>query len=123
MARDYPVVFTNRAFPSGVPHMADPIQSAVKLLNEALERDPDAVTQLVNLRVACNEQLAQHPTIQVHRFGDIHKVGVLGLLNGALGGGPSGDIGAQGPLDPKTGQFLRVKRFVDLRVERLDVLA
>jgi hypothetical protein len=103
--------------------MADPIQSAVRLLNEALERDPDALTQLVNLRVACNEQLAQHPTIQVHKFGEVHKVGILGLLNGALGGGPSGDIGAQGAIDPKSGQFTKIKRFVDLRTERLDVLA
>ena len=103
--------------------MADPIQSAVKLLNEALDRDPDAITQLVNLRVACNEQLAQHPIIQVHKYGDIHKIGILGLLNGALGGGPSGDIGAQGNIDPKSGQFVRIKRFVDLRIERLDVLA
>ncbi len=103
--------------------MTDPILFAVKLLNEALERDPGAVTQLVNLRVACNDELATHPTIQVHKFGDVHKIGILGLLNGALGGGPSGDIGAQGALDPKTGQFTRIKRFVDLRVERLDVLA
>jgi hypothetical protein len=103
--------------------MADPIQAAVKLLNEALERDPDAITQLVNLRVACNEKLTHHPTIQVHKFGDVHKIGILGLLNGALGGGPSGDIGAKGTVDPSSGQFTKIQRFVDLRLERLDLLA
>lgn len=103
--------------------MADAIELAVKVLNEALERDPEAVTALVNHRVACNDSLAAHPTIQVHRFGDVHKIGLLGLLNGALGGGPSGDIGAKGAIDPQTGRFTMVKRFVDLRMDRLDVLA
>ncbi len=103
--------------------MPDPIQSAVELLNDALERDGDAVTQLINLRADCNERLASHPTIQVQKHGEVHRIGVLGLINGALGGGPSGDIGAKGKIDPKTGKFLRIKRFVDLRTERLDVLA
>lgn len=103
--------------------MNDPIASAVSLLNDALERDPEAMIQLVNMRVDCNERLAAHPTIQVQRFGDVHRIGVLGLLNGALGGGPSGDIGAKGTLEPGTGKFTRIKRFVDLRAERLDVLA
>jgi len=103
--------------------MADAIELAVKRLNEALERDSEAVTALVNFRVACNDALASHPTIQVHRFGEVHKIGLLGLLNGALGGGPSGDIGAKGTVDPQTGRFTTIKRFVDLRSDRLDVLA
>jgi len=103
--------------------MADAIEQAVKVLNEALERDADAVMALVNYRVACNDTLAGHPTIQVHRFGEVHKIGLLGLLNGILGGGPSGDIGAKGQIDPQTGRFTTIKRFVDLRLDRLDVLA
>lgn len=103
--------------------MSDPIEAAVTLLNEALERDPDALTQLINFRADCNEQLATHPTIQVQKYGDIHRVGILGLLNGALGGGPSGDIGAEGVLDQRSGKFTRIKRFIDLRADRLDVLA
>ena len=103
--------------------MADPISRAVEVLNEALERDPEAMTRLVNLRVDFNSDLAGHPTIQVSRIGDVHRIGVLGLINGALGGGPSGDVGAEGPIDAETGHFVRIKRFVDLRSERLDVLA
>jgi len=103
--------------------MPDPIRFAVELLNDALERDAQAVTQLVNLRADCNERLAAHPTIKVQKYGDVHRIGILGLLNGALGGGPSGDIGAKGKIDPNTGKFVRIKRFVDLRTERLDVLA
>ncbi len=103
--------------------MSDLIEMAVAVLNDALERDPEAVTELVNMRTDCNERLAAHPTIQVHKYGKVHRIGVLGLLNGALGGGPSGDIGAKGAINPQTGHFVRIKRFVDLRVERLDVLA
>lgn len=103
--------------------MPDSIADAVAVLNEALARDPEAVTELVNLRVPCNERLAAHATIKVSMYGQAHKIGILGLLNGALGGGPSGDIGAEGPIDPDSGNFRRIKRFVDLRTERLDVLA
>ena len=102
--------------------MSDPIESAVEVLNEALERDPEAMTELINLRVDCNARLATHPTIRVQKIGNAYRIGILGILNGALGGGPSGDIGAKGTINSKTGNFLHIKRFVDLRVERLDVI-
>lgn len=103
--------------------MSDPISAAVNLLNDVLERDPKAITKLINMRVNCNEQLANHHTVQVHKFDDIYRIGVLGLLNGALGGGPSGVIGAKGKINPNTGDFIDIKKFVDLRRDRLDVLA
>ena len=103
--------------------MSDPIEVAVAILNEALDRDAEAITNLINMRIDCNEQLAAHPTIKVNKYSQSHRIGVLGILNGALGGGPSGDIGAKGSINPQTGNFIRIKRFVDLRVERLDVLA
>ena len=103
--------------------MSDPISAAVNLLNDVLERDPKAITKLINMRINCNEQLANHPTVQVHKFGDIYRIGALGLLNGVLGGGPSGDIGAKGKINPNTGEFTHINKFVDLRLDRLDVLA
>lgn len=103
--------------------MSDPITQAVDVLNDLLERDPKAITELINMRTDCKESLAGHPTVQVHKFGDVHRIGVLGILNGALGGGPSGDIGAKGAVDAKTGKFTRIIKFVDLRLDRLDVLA
>ena len=103
--------------------MSDPISAAVDLLNDVLERDPEAITKLVNMRIDCNERLANHPTVQVHKFDDVYRIGVLGLLNGVLGGGPSGDIGAKGKINRNTGEFTQIKKFVDLRLDRLDVLA
>ena len=103
--------------------MSDPISAAVDLLNDVLERDPEAITKLVNMRIDCDERLANHPTVQVHKFDDVYRIGVLGLLNGVLGGGPSGDIGAKGKINRNTGEFTQIKKFVDLRLDRLDVLA
>ena len=103
--------------------MSDPIRAAVDLLNEVLERDQEAITRLINMRVDCNESLASHATVKVQKFGDTHRIGVLGLLNGALGGSLSGDIGAKGTIDSNTGRFTQIKAFVDLREDRLDVLA
>jgi hypothetical protein len=77
-------------------------QDVVRLLNEALVADQDAITNLVNARVACNEALGGHPTIQVGRFpvggswpepgspnintvGTERRVGILGILNGLFG--------------------------------------
>jgi len=116
--------------------LADPIKKTVAALNEALELDADAITQLINMRVDCNKALAGHALIQVQDYvrspgkdsggqgsAKTHRIGVLGLINGAIGTSPTGDIGAEGSLDGKTGNFTRVKRFVDLREEKLDVLA
>jgi len=100
----------------------DPIRRAVAVLNEALERDPQAITALVNLRVPCNERLAGHPLIRVGVHGGETRVGVLGLLNGALGASPSGVIGAKGRLDAE-GRLAIIECFVDLREDRTDLLA
>ena len=72
--------------------MADPIKRAVKVLNEALELDADAITRLVNMRVDCDSSLADHPTIRVSRYGDTDRIGVLGLINGAIGNSPTGAV-------------------------------
>jgi len=100
----------------------DPVEKAVNLLNAALALDPHALTELVNMRVECNKDLANHPTIQSGQYQDVYRVGFLGLMNGALGDSPTGVIGAEGPIDDVTGRFIKIRRFIDLRRERLDVL-
>ena len=46
------------------------VDHAIDILNEALSLDPQAIKDLVNARVACNEAMADHPTIQVGIFDD-----------------------------------------------------
>lgn len=58
------------------------IDRAITLLNEILELDSKALHSLINSRVSCNKELANHPTIQVNEF---HQVGLLGVLNGLFG--------------------------------------
>ncbi|MCB2102630.1 MAG: hypothetical protein KDE22_17260 [Rhodobacterales bacterium] len=103
--------------------MTDPVTRAVAVLNEALERDPDALLALVNLRVECNARLAAHRTIPVGLHDGVHKVGLLALLNGVLADTPGAVIGARGTLDRATGRFLRLQGFEDLRGDGVDTVA
>jgi hypothetical protein len=57
----------------------------VEVMNSALEMDPAAVYALVESRVPCNRELADHPTIQVSAEGGKYGVGLLGVLNGLAG--------------------------------------
>lgn len=103
--------------------MADTVTKALQILNEALALDAEAITRLVNLRVQCNPGLAAHQTIQVGAYDGVAKIGVLGLINGVIGDSPTGVIGAKGRIDSNTGAFTEVRAFVDLRVEKVDVIA
>jgi hypothetical protein len=58
---------------------------AIDVLNRALEADPQAMRNLVETRVRCNEALADDPTIQVMREFGGFSVGFLGVLNGIFG--------------------------------------
>jgi len=64
-------------------------------LNNFLLHDSKAISDLFNHRVECNEELANHPTVQVRGYefdGDTQvrptkkfKVGLMGILNGICG--------------------------------------
>lgn len=59
----------------------------ISLMNDAIDCDREAVEKLVEARVECNDELAEHETIQT---GDYHEpgknsVGLLGILNGIVG--------------------------------------
>jgi hypothetical protein len=55
---------------------------AVKLLNDILEKDPEAAQALIDARVPCNEAIESHPTVMVHGYDEEMAVGILGFLNG-----------------------------------------
>ena len=64
------------------------VQEAVDLLNEALVRDPKAISSLFDgARVPCNASLAAHHSVLVDS-GDTPgslTVGPLGIINGMFG--------------------------------------
>lgn len=63
------------------------LDEIIELMNELLEIDSQAITELIQKRVVCNEKLANHPTVQVSydKKYDNYKVGLLGILNGLFG--------------------------------------
>lgn len=76
----------------------------IALLNEILEKDRSAIEGLVNTRVPCNKELADHPTVQVgHHFPTTTEppattVGLLGILNGIFGTYDDGPQKGYGPI-------------------------
>lgn len=61
-------------------------EKIVASLNEFLEADPIAISKMMLKRVPCNQDLADHPTVQVGQ--DLKTnwdVSILGLLNGICG--------------------------------------
>lgn len=68
----------------------------VTFLNELNEIDNAALNALFNNRVPCNNELAEHPTVQV---GQDHTVGILGLLNGLCGTDENGNGPIVGMFD------------------------
>jgi len=63
------------------------VDTAIEFLNELLRADPQAVSALIETRVPCNQELADHPTVQVRSYGlnGGYQVGLLGILNGLFG--------------------------------------
>lgn len=58
------------------------LDQLIEALNAALAVDRSAVDALFSFRVACNENLAQHPNIQVRQDDTGYSVSMIGILNG-----------------------------------------
>ena len=97
----------------------------IEFLNSLVKLDPVAIGKLVEARVPCNEELAQHPTVQVSGHGEgeyssipegEYRVGILGILNGYAGTieeGPRkgwGSIAAVIEDDGHVSKFIRTDR-------------
>lgn len=93
------------------------VDDAIRILNEAAVSDRNAIGSLIDIRIPCSDTLAAHPTIQVEKCGDGHRVGLLGILNGLFGVDERGygQIAAifdENPYDPKGRMvFQRFERF------------
>lgn len=61
------------------------VKDVLELLNHLLDVDREAMEALVNLRVKCNEKVADHEFVQVLDDNGSYSVGILGLLNGLFG--------------------------------------
>jgi hypothetical protein len=63
------------------------VQYLLAYMNDLFAADPDAISALCELRVPANKRLLDHPTAVVSSInveGDFARIGLLGVLNGAL---------------------------------------
>jgi len=61
------------------------LSDVCKLLNELIVLDRNCAESLVSQRVACNDAVADHPTIMVDDSQGTTSIGLLGVLNGIFG--------------------------------------
>lgn len=66
-------------------NFVDHIDKAIEVLNELHTADPSVMNTLVSYRVPCNDDVADHDTIQVGVTPDGYVVGILGIINGIFG--------------------------------------
>ena len=91
------------------------IDETIAYLNDLLKWDKKAISKLVDTRVPCNDELADHPTCQVATIADgIYnkcEVGLLGVLNGMFGVDENGrgHIAAEYDDDDNLVSFIRTK--------------
>ena len=95
------------------------INSILDLLNETFKLDPDFMQDLVTTRFPCNKAMTDHPTIQVHCYGDASieepKAGFLGLINGMLGV----DVNISGPIAANFDEERKLMGFVLTNTEAI----
>lgn len=61
------------------------IDQTIEYLNSLLSADSAAIQALVVNRIPCNRKLAEHPTCVCTAQGQMHFVGLLGVINGMFG--------------------------------------
>jgi hypothetical protein len=63
----------------------DPLAAElVVYLNELLTADREALSELLNIKIKCNDLLENHPTLLTEKEKNDTYVTVLGILNGFL---------------------------------------
>ena len=82
-------------------------------LNQIAIHDSEAMGNLIESRVACNEGLADHPSVQVQINDDKSPVvGMLGILNGLVGkisDGPKKGFGLITAVFDDSNKFVKFK--------------
>lgn len=90
--------------------------SVVDYLNEIVKLDPDALHQLCETRVPCNQALSDHATTQMAGTVGSPEVGLLGILNGLVGKRADGWGYIAGVYDDDTGKLTHFQMVADVPV-------
>lgn len=81
----------------------------VETLNRIHKADPTVMPALIDIRIHCNEELADDPTVQVDARAGKTSVGILGILNGVAGDNKEGIIYAVYDDEGKLTHFMQAK--------------
>jgi hypothetical protein len=75
-------------------------QDVVNFLNEIIKTDSKAVSGLFRIKYPCNDELANHPTVQTSFDEDTkdYQVAMLGIINGMFGVFKNGPKKNWGPI-------------------------
>lgn len=62
-------------------------QDVCDLMNDLLQLDRSCVNEMIKTRFRCNQDTADHPTVQVRKYpeDEYFTVGLIGILNGLFG--------------------------------------
>ena len=78
------------------------LDKAIEILNSLVVLDREAITNLIETRVFCNNALADHSTAQCHSYNKdgrlVNTIGLLGVLNAIFGNYDSGPRVKWGPI-------------------------
>lgn len=66
------------------------LKETVEFLNSLIKVDSSAINALFSSRISCNEEMANHETVQVMARDGFFQVGMIGVLNGLFGIDKSG---------------------------------
>lgn len=87
------------------------IDQFIDKLNEILNVDAEAMSNLVKNRVECNETLAHYPDVQCGMNNKKFEIGMLGLFNGFFGSFDDGPRKGWGSIAAIIGDDGIIKRF------------
>ena len=99
------------------------LDETIDFLNELIKVDTPAIAALIANRVPCNEEMADHPTVQCgEQHGGFH-VGMLGIFNGLFGVNEGEYRHGWGAItmvfdDNDSGHFCNLIRFERTKLER-----
>jgi len=96
--------------------MEDQVDEIIDFLNDLLNMDCHAISNIINHRVPCNHSLAEHPTVQcgigkMHGIDSDYTVGMLGILNGLCGTIDNGDLKGYGHITAIVDDDGMIKKF------------
>jgi hypothetical protein len=87
------------------------LDEAIAYLNDLLQCDQRAITELAITRVSCNDLLRDHETAQIHVDGNQQNfIGLLGVINGLFGVDENGFGSIAAIVSPKKKLVLGFER-------------